>query len=131
FPGDESDEGGFATAGAQDVSFDHIELITVTNGPGGPGCPIVIFGTNADDDITVIARDAGYSPGTPGLDGIQDFTVSVNNGPELLFINAPTLAIDGLAGDDDIVIRTPAPNNPPSNANLTAIPRPPPPPPPP
>ena len=47
----------------------------------------------------------------PGLDGIQDFTVSINAGPDILFIDEPDLFIDALNGDDDIVIRAPAPND--------------------
>ena len=54
-------------------------------------------------------------------DGIRDFTVSINGGPEILYIDVGgidpgpgitvtgDLFIDGLAGDDDIVLRTPAP----------------------
>src|SRR5947209_8299447 len=50
--------------------------------------------------------------GTPNplLDGVQDFTVSVNDGPDMLFINTPNLFIDALSGNDDIVVREPAPN---------------------
>jgi hypothetical protein len=103
FAGPENDEGGFLTGGAN-VSFDHIESLTVS--PNGP-CPFLILGTNGDDDITVIARDDSYDP---LADGVQDFTVSINGGPEILFIDEPELYIDALAGDDDIVIRTPAPN---------------------
>jgi Ca2+-binding RTX toxin-like protein len=77
-------------------------------------CPILIVGTNGDDDITVVARDASYilAPMVPpaGLDGVQDFTVSVNGGPDVLFIDQPDLYIDALNGDDDIVVRTRAPN---------------------
>src|SRR5688572_29573241 len=76
----------------------------------GP-CPFLIIGTNADDDITVIARDSVSTPQFPGADGVQDFTVSVNAGTDVLFINQPDLYIDALSGDDDIVIRTPAPND--------------------
>ncbi len=65
------------------------------------------MGTNGDDDITVIARDSSYNV---GCDGVQDFTVSVNQGPDILLINAPTLYLDGLSGDDDFDIRAPAPN---------------------
>ncbi|MCU0878232.1 MAG: Ig-like domain-containing protein, partial [Pirellulaceae bacterium] len=104
FAGPESDEGGFLTGGGA-VSFDHIESLIVS--PNGP-CPFLILGTNGDDDITVIARDDSYSP---LADGVQDFTVSINAGPEILFIDEPELYIDARAGDDDIVIRTPAPNN--------------------
>ena len=93
-------------AGVQRVSWDHIEGVTVVGGPGvGPG---VILGTNGDDDITIIARDSSTHAGT---DGAQDFTVSVNDGPDVLYINVPVLLLDALAGDDDIVVREPAPNN--------------------
>ena len=36
---------------------------------------MIILGTNADDDITVIARDfqATDNPSFPGTDGIRDF----------------------------------------------------------
>src|SRR5213075_1513039 len=97
--------------GNQRVSFDHIEAI-------GPiiGAPcVVIKGTNGDDDITVIARDSSYDP---LADGVQDFTVSVNGGPDILYINTPLLYVDGLAGDDDIVLRTPAPNGAVWNVNV-------------
>lgn len=105
-PGPEPDEGGFETAGAEEVSFDHIERITVMPGPM-PG-PVVIFGTNGDDDITIIARDMSTHL---GADGVQDFTVSVNNGVAILFLDQPELQIDALAGDDNVVLRAPAPNN--------------------
>ncbi|MEX0713059.1 MAG: DUF4214 domain-containing protein [Pirellulales bacterium] len=100
--GPESDEGGLVVGGSARVSYDHIEVLSVVN----PG-PVLILGTNGDDDITVIARDES----THALaDGVQDLTVSVNDGPELLFIDVPQLFIDALSGDDDIVLRTPAPN---------------------
>jgi hypothetical protein len=112
FEGPEVDEGGFITGPGGVISFDHIESLVVA--PNGP-CPFLILGTNADDDITVLARDQSYiiPPAVvpPGLDGIQDFTVTINAGPEVLFIDEPDLFIDALAGDDDIVIRAPAPND--------------------
>jgi hypothetical protein len=106
-PGPENDEGGLVSAGAQRVSWDHIEAITV--GPPGPGGPFpgLILGTNGDDDITIIARDGSTHA---GADGVQDFTVSVNGGPDILFLDTPMLLVDALAGDDDIVVRQPAPN---------------------
>ncbi|HUG70264.1 MAG TPA: CHRD domain-containing protein, partial [Pirellulaceae bacterium] len=120
FAGPQVDEGGFLTTGGPEgiVSFDHIEMIVVEPAPPPAGCPFIIFGTNADDDITVIARDDSTHP---GADGVQDFTVSVNEGPEILFINVPHLVIDALAGDDDIVIRAPAPNQAAWNVELTII----------
>ena len=109
-PGPEADEGGILSGTNQPVSFDHIENI----GPIIGSACVIILGTNGDDDITVIARDASYitppNPVPPGLDGVQDFTVSVNGGPDILYINVPLLYIDALAGDDDIVLRTPAPS---------------------
>ena len=111
YPGPTTDSGGLNTAGGfQTVSWVHIE--TITNTGGGPP---LILGTNGNDEITVIARDSSYNPANPGtpnplLDGVQDFTVSVNNGPDMLFINTPNLFIDALSGNDDIVVREPAPN---------------------
>ena len=80
------------TVGFQTVSWVHIESIINTN-PGGPGVFAKIDGTNGNDEITVIARDSSYSP---LADGVQDFTVSVNGGPDMLFINTPYLFIDCL-----------------------------------
>ncbi|NLX97024.1 MAG: hypothetical protein GXY83_12690, partial [Rhodopirellula sp.] len=98
FAGPEVDEGGFFTLGGT-VSYDHIESLVVdTPDNGNGGCTFIIFGTDGDDDITVIARDASTHA---GADGVQDFTVSVNGGPELFFIDQPSLAIEALAGDDD------------------------------
>ncbi|HWB14429.1 MAG TPA: DUF4214 domain-containing protein [Pirellulales bacterium] len=110
FAGPTSDSGGLKTAGFQTVSWVHIETVANTGG----GAPI-ITGTNGNDEITVIARDSSYNPANPGvpnplLDGVQDFTVSVNGGPDMLFINTPDLFIDSLSGNDDIVVREPAPN---------------------
>src|SRR5262249_53583631 len=98
-----NDAGGLTAAGAQRVSWDHVEGISVTG--GGPG---TVLGTNGDDDITIIARDSSTHV---GADGVQDFTVSLNTGPSILFLNTPELVVDALAGDDDIELRTPAPNN--------------------
>ncbi|MCI0360198.1 MAG: hypothetical protein L0211_17105 [Planctomycetaceae bacterium] len=112
FPGPESDEGGFLTGPGGTISFDHIESIIVP--PNGDDCPFLILGTNADDDITVVARNEitiNLTTFFPGADGIQDFTVSVNAGPDILFLDEPDLFIDALNGDDDIVVRTPAPND--------------------
>jgi hypothetical protein len=109
FAGPQNDEGGFLTLGGPEgiVSFDHIESIIVAP-EEADDCPFVIFGTNGDDDITVIARDGSTHA---GADGVQDFTVSINSGIEMLFLNQPSLVIDALAGADDIVIRGPAPNH--------------------
>jgi hypothetical protein len=101
--GPETDEGGFVVGANQPVSFDHIESLAITGGG-----PAVINGTNGPDAITVIARDASTHPGT---DGEQDFTVSVNTGPELLFVNVASLAVNALSGSDQVTLQTPAPNN--------------------
>ncbi|HYW70658.1 MAG TPA: hypothetical protein VE961_06475, partial [Pyrinomonadaceae bacterium] len=111
FPGPTSDSGAMSTSGFQNISWSHIESVLGTSGGGVP----IITGTDADDQITVIARDSSYNPASPGvpnplLDGVQDFTVSVNGGPEMLFVNQPFLFIDGMAGNDDVVVRGPAPN---------------------
>ena len=106
FAGPTSDSGGFQVGADATVSFVHIETIGPIFSPG----PVTIDGTNGDDDITIIARDNSYAPGTPGLDGIQDLTVSVNAGPEFLFVDATSLTVNSLSGDDDIVLQTPAPN---------------------
>jgi len=104
FPGPEPDEGGFLTPG-ETISFDHIEVIGFI--VSDPDCPFLIVGTNGDDDITVIARDDSTHP---AADGVQDFTFSVNGSGEILVLNQSDLYIDALSGDDDIVIRTRAPN---------------------
>ena len=104
--GPESDEGSFVITGGANpgtVSFDHIEAV----GPISGVSSATIVATNGDDDITIVARDSSTHAGT---NGIQDFTVSVNNGPDLLFIDTPTLNVDALNGDDDIVVRVVAPN---------------------
>jgi len=108
--GPEVDEGG-ALSGGEVVSWDHIEQVQITP---DADCPFLILGTNADDDITVIARDASYNA---AADGVRDFTFSVNAGPDILITNlpdipaSPDLFIDARSGDDDIVLRTPAPND--------------------
>ena len=77
---------------------------------------MTVDGTNGDDDITIIARDSTYSP---LADGIQDFTVSVNAGPQILYVNAANLTVNSLSGDDDIVLQTPAPNGAAWNVQVT------------
>ena len=99
--GPENDEGGFLTTG-ETVSFDHIEELIVNP---DADCPFLIVGTSGDDDITIIARDGSTHA---GADGLRDFTFSINQGPEVLVLNAPDLFIDAGSGDDDIVIRAPA-----------------------
>jgi hypothetical protein len=118
FAGPEIDEGGFLVGANQPISFNHIESITVTPGGPGPGPGVVIFASNADDDITIIARDGSTHA---GADGVQDFTVTVNTMPEALFINQPVLVVEALNGDDDITLRTPAPNNAVWDVDVTII----------
>jgi hypothetical protein len=101
--GPETDEGNFAVGANQPVSFDHIESLAI-DGSG----PAVINGTNGPDAITVIARDASTHG---GADGVQDFTVSVNTGPDLLFLNVDSLTVNALSGSDQVTLQTPAPNN--------------------
>ena len=101
-PGPENDEGGFDVETNAPVSFDHIESVAVVN----PGL-VTVFGTDAEDNITVIARDGSYDA---GADGIQDFTVAVNDGPAVLYLNAASLAVYALGCSDEIAVQTPAPN---------------------
>jgi len=101
--GPETDEGSFDVGVQAPVSFDHIESFGIS----GSG-PAVINGTNGPDAITVIARDATFNA---AADGVQDFTVSVNTGPQLLFVNVPTLTVNALAGADQVTLVAPAPNN--------------------
>ena len=109
-PGPENDEGGFLVGANRRVSFDHIEALGVIG-----SSVAVISGTGADDDITIIARDVSTHAGT---DGVQDFTTQVNAWPEILWINTPVIIVNALAGDDDIVVRAPAPND--ANWNVSA-----------
>jgi hypothetical protein len=110
-PGAETDEGSFVVGTNQAVSFDHIESIGISGTASA-----VINGTNGPDTITVIARDASTHAGT---DGAQDFTVSLNGGPELLFTNVLNLAVNALSGSDQVTLQTPAPNNAIWNVDVT------------
>lgn len=109
--GPHTDEGSFDVGANATVSFDNIESFDI-NGSG----PAVINGTNGPDTITVIARDSSTHL---AADGVQDFTVSVNTGPELLFIDVGDLTINALSGSDQVTLRTPAPNNAAWNVNVT------------
>ncbi|HSU69462.1 MAG TPA: hypothetical protein VLJ39_21430, partial [Tepidisphaeraceae bacterium] len=100
--GPTSDQGGFVVNANQPVSFVHIESMSVSGG----GTP-VINGTNGNDVIAIVARDSSYAF---NADGIQDFTVSVNGAPNVLFVNTPSLAVNGQAGNDQVVLQAPAPN---------------------
>ena len=112
YAGPTGDSGGFQVGSSATVSFVHIETIGAISNPGN----VTVDGTNGDDDITIIARDSTYSP---LADGIQDFTVSVNAGPQILYVNAANLTVNSLSGDDDIVLQTPAPNGAAWNVQVT------------
>jgi hypothetical protein len=107
--GPETDEGSMVVAGAQPVSFDHIESVTV-NGSGSALAQIV--GTDGPDAITVAATSAG-------TDGVQDFRVSVNAGPQLQFINVPSLTVLAQGGSDEVTLQAPAPNGAVWNVEVT------------
>lgn len=109
--GPHTDEGSFVVGTNATVSFDNIESFGIS----GSG-PAVINETNGPDTITVIARDASTHS---GADGVQDFTVSVNTGPDLLFVDVANLTINALSGSDQVTLRTPAPNNAAWNVNVT------------
>jgi len=105
--GPENDEGGFIVGAQERISFDHIEALGVLG-----AAKAIITGTNDDDEITIIARtEQAVPPAFIGADGVQDFTTSVNSSPEILWLDTPLIFVDGKSGDDDITIRTPAPNN--------------------
>jgi hypothetical protein len=100
-PGPTSDQGGFVVNNNQPISFVHIESQSVSGG----GTP-VINGTNGNDVIAIIARDSSYET---SADGVQDFTASVNSGPNFLFLDTPSLKVNALAGNDQVVLQAPAP----------------------
>ncbi|NLS94597.1 MAG: hypothetical protein GXX96_20775 [Planctomycetaceae bacterium] len=100
--GPEPDEGGFVIEDNGRVSYDHIEALGVIG-----AAKAIIYGTGDDDEITIIARDDSTHPGT---DGVQDFTTTVNDGPEITWIDTPLIFVDAASGDDDVTLRTPAPN---------------------
>src|SRR5690606_2231243 len=75
FAGPENDEGTLQVAAQAEVSFDRIESVGPIVGPG----PVLIVGTGADDDISIVARDASTHPALAGLTpGDHDFTVTLN-----------------------------------------------------
>ena len=98
-PGPEPDSGSLSTATAT-VTFDEIESL----GVGGGGAAVVT-GSDGADAVSVIAR-SGAAFG--GADGVRDFTVSVNGGPQILFTNAPSLTVNTLGGSDEVTVRAPA-----------------------
>jgi predicted AlkP superfamily pyrophosphatase or phosphodiesterase/Ca2+-binding RTX toxin-like protein len=89
-PGPERDAGGFTLDGNERVSYDQIEAVSVTDSASPGGLAVTVVGTNGDDDLTLIGV------------GSQAFTVSVNDGLEVLYQGAATAQLEGHSGDDDI-----------------------------
>ncbi|KKM72636.1 hypothetical protein LCGC14_1418530, partial [marine sediment metagenome] len=102
-PGPENDEGSFDVGANEPVSFDRVESFSIVGGG-----PLVVNGTNGPDAITLIARDDSTHA---GADGVQDFTVSINGSSDFLFLDVPQVTVNALSGSDEIVLRTPAPND--------------------
>ena len=103
--GPHSDEGNLTAAGSAAVSYTGIEQVIVDAAAAAN-----ITGTNANDAITIIARDAATDPQFPTTDGVQDFTVSVNAGAEVLFTNTAAITVNALGGNDTIDAKVPAGN---------------------
>jgi hypothetical protein len=101
--GPENDEGTVTVTTNQPVSFDKIESLTIVgNGTNNA----TVNGTNGDDDITIIGNTV---PATaPGADGsaANDFTVSVNGGLAVQFVDFAGLTVNAMSGDDDIDVET-------------------------
>ena len=93
YPGAEGDEGGVDVTGSLPVSWDHIEALQL-NVAAGANFALTVNGTNADDEITLITTGAG------------DFTFSVNDSPAAVVFNAASAALNGLSGDDDMVVQS-------------------------
>ena len=93
FPGPTGDSGAFITGTNAAVSFAHIESFD----PIDAGfTPVLINGTNGDDDFQVTAI------------GQYEATVSVNAAPTMTFYDMTDgLYLDGLAGDDEFNITGP------------------------
>ncbi len=102
--GPQSDEGSLVVDGNQPISYDHIENLGPLSAPGG----VTITGSNTADTIAVVARDDSTHVGT---DGVRDFTIEVNDRPVLLFTDTAAVQIDAGGGKDDILVRSPAPND--------------------
>jgi hypothetical protein len=101
-PGPEADEGSLVVTGINPLSYDHVETLSVSGATSA-----MINGTNGPDGITVVARDSDYDA---SADGVNDFTVAVNEGMEVLFVGTPALNINALGGSDEISITAPDPN---------------------
>jgi hypothetical protein len=102
--GPQGDEGSFGVDSNASVSFDRLESLAVS----GTG-PVTVNGTNGPDAISVVARDS--STHGEDVNGVRDFTVSVNSGPAVLFVNVASLTVIAGAGSDEMTLVAPAPNN--------------------
>ncbi len=89
-PGPDVDSGSFvvATTASTNITFDEIEGGTITAVPAGAA--LTVNGTNADDDLTLIGT------------GVNDFSVSVNDGPAFQYNDFVSVTLSGSSGDDDI-----------------------------
>ncbi|MDX1386582.1 MAG: hypothetical protein R3257_03255, partial [bacterium] len=71
-------------------------------------------GTNGADTISVNACDTSC-----GGDGVQDFTVVVNGGTPSIHLDETDLTVNGLGGNDTLVLNIPASNNAAWGVNVT------------
>jgi hypothetical protein len=115
YGGPTSDTGSMVVSGDRPIAFRGMQSFTVT---GNPKAGVVINGTNGNDVITVQAADGTTNPGSMA-DGVQDFTVSVNSGPDFLFIDTPVVTVNTRSGNDQVIVEEPAPNGADWNVNLT------------
>ncbi len=90
--GPEGDAGTYVVGSRAPISFDEIESIDLFD--VGPNGAATVNGTNGDDQVTIIGTGNGNS------------TVSVNNGPAVVYPNIPTLTLESISGDDFIAIQT-------------------------
>ncbi len=106
-PGPTSDSGSFVVNNGQPISFVHIQSLSVSGG----GTPVIngTNGTNGNGVINIVARDATYESGVSGLDGVKDFTMSINGGPNVLFVDTPSLDVN-TAANGQVVLQALAPN---------------------
>ena len=106
-PGPTSDSGSFVVNNGQPISFVHIQSLSVSGG----GTPVIngTNGTNGNGVINIVARDTTYEAGVSGLDGVQDFTMSLNGGPNVLFVDTPSLDVN-TAANGQVVLQALAPN---------------------
>jgi hypothetical protein len=112
-PGSTSNQGTVVVNSNQPITFTQVAGVGV-NGAGTAR----INDTTGSDTITVTARDGSYAAGATG---VQDFTVSVNAGPNLLFLKTPSLVVNSLAGNDQVALKAPAPNLAAWNENVSLV----------